>query len=96
MKTYGILLTALLLSGSISIVFAHPDPVGVSVQNQNGVILYENQLGIIEKKTEATELFSTEWFYQNFILILVNIIIAIMIVTCTLVYKEDVQSTILK
>ena len=93
MKICGIFLTVLLLSGSISLVFAHPDPIGVSIQNQNGVILYENQLGSSVKNEEPTELFSTEWFYQNFILILVNIIIAIMIVVCTLVYKENIQST---
>ncbi|WP_371503976.1 hypothetical protein [Nitrosopumilus adriaticus] len=96
MKIYGIFLTVLLLSGSMSIVFAHPDTIGVSVQNQNGMILYENQLGISEKKTESIELFSTEWLYQNFIVMLSFIIITVMMAVSTITYKEDLQSLKMK
>lgn len=97
MKLHAILFVMLILSNSTLIVYAHPDPVRVTVQNQNGVILYTNELGtIVNDKSEPVELFTAKWVYNNFIMILTSVIIAIMIPVSLVTYKEDIQSLIFK
>lgn len=97
MKTSVIFFTMLILGGSTLIVYAHPDPVSVTVQNQNGVILYTNELGtIVNDKSEPVKLFTVKWVYNNFIMILSSVIIAIMIPVSLVTYKEDIQSLIFK
>jgi len=66
MKPNAVFFTILILSGSVSIAYAHPDPVVVTVQNENDMILYTNDLGaIVEDESEPIELFTAKWFYRT-------------------------------
>ena len=87
----------LFLSSLTSIAYAHSDLSGVAVQNQDGLILYEREFGTTEKdEPEPTKVFTSKWFYHNFILILSSGIIVIMSVVGGITYREDISPRISK
>lgn len=91
MKVYALFFALLLSSGSISASYAHPILLNFTLQNQNGMILYQQEIGAPERKDPASiETFSEEWFYYNFIWILVGVIIASMAVFSITTYKEEI------
>lgn len=95
MNLTAILFAILVLGSFTSIVYAHPDPIGVTVQTQNNIVLYTNELDpVVNEETKHIELFTAEWLYQNFVLILASVIFAIMMPVGTVAYKEDIKSLI--
>ena len=68
---------------------AHPDPNSAMLM-QNGIEIKNVEfIGLIYEEEEV-EFLSEEWFWKNFILLLSGLIAAIIVVTCVLVYKEEV------
>lgn len=92
MKTSMVFFAVLILSGFATLAYAHPDPVGVTVQTQNDIVLYTDKLGsIVNDEPKNVKLFTSEWFYHNFTLILASVIVAIMIPVGVMTYKEDIK-----
>lgn len=88
---------ALLLLSSIPIASAHPDPVGLTIQDKDGAVLYEKEIGVSQKEEpDSTELFSKEWIDHNFIWILIGTIITTMTVASLIIYREEITPKISK
>ena len=97
MKLYWVFFGVLFLSSLTSIAYAHSDLSGVAVQNQDGLILYEREFGITEKdEPKPTEIFTSEWFYHNFILVLTSGIIVIVSFVGVITYRENITPVISK
>lgn len=96
MRPFGAFLVLLLFS-SVSIAYAHPDSLGITVKDQDGVILYQQDVGGYEKKDAATlEPFSKDWFYHNFVWGLYGVIVLTVVLGGLIVHREEVTSKISK
>ena len=77
----------------VSSVYAHPDIVFVGGGNGDTHYVMSTSLDQAKKSnnTESVqfELFSDEWFWQNFILLLSGSIASIMVVTVFVVFKTE-------
>jgi len=79
----------ILLVSSVSMAFAHSDPLNVMVKNQDGIVIYEKEL--VPPKMEPPkyiELFSKEWIYHNFIWVLASVIAIPVMITDVMIYKD--------
>lgn len=90
MKVIGLFLTGLLFS-SVSLAYAHPVPTVLTVKDQDGGILFENEF-LVPKKIdpESIEWFTEEWFDHNFIWILACVIIMAMTIVASITYMEEI------
>ena len=89
MKFCGILLTVIILSILTSTVYAHPVPLNVMVKDQ-GLVLFETELGGYGEQPEAMEQFSEEWISYSFIWILIGMISIIIAGVFITTYREEI------
>lgn len=97
MKYAALVFSLLMLSGLISLAYAHSDFIGATVQNQDGTVLYQQETSGYEKKDPKTvELFSKDWFYYNIIWELCAVIILTTMISGLTVYREEITPRISK
>lgn len=78
----------ILIMSFIPLGYSHPDPMSMNYVI-NGSKTPVKVMGLVTEPKEDPELFSNEWFYLNFIWILTGVITSIMLVTVSIVYKEE-------
>lgn len=97
MKFLALIFSLLLLSGSLSIAYAHPYLNGIVVQNQDGEILYQQDIAVnAEKDPVAPEPFSEEWFFHNFIWSLYGVIALTAVLGGLITHRDEINPKISK
>ena len=86
------LFVVLLLIGMFLPVYGHPVAINMTVQSQDGIILF--QQGLLSSKLydeESLEWFSEKWVRHNFIWILMSFIAATISVVGIMVHSEEIK-----
>ena len=97
MKFPVMLFTLLLMGSTYSIAYAHPVPLSVTVQDQEGVILFSEELGGYgENQQLVKQLDDDGWLYRNFIWVLAGAIASIMTITTIVTYREDIYEKVVQ
>jgi hypothetical protein len=94
MKIFGLFFTIIFLSSSISVAYAHPDPISLTVINSDNEILFESELTPKKEEPKSMEWFTDEWNYDNFIWILGLAIAVPMSIISIMTFREEIAENI--
>lgn len=82
----------LLTMNAIPFTFGHPDPVQGKIMT-NGEEVKTKWIGIksISSENKEVELFSNQWFWKNFMLLLLSTITTVISLTIFFIFREDIS-----
>ena len=107
MKILVIVFMLFFISNTVVVAYAHPTPIELTVQDENGEVLYHIKTNgdygtsiptiTLKQNTDENILdfaqIDNEWLYSHFIWVLTSAVIVIMAPTVIITYREELLTT---